>query len=546
MISRIIRLFHTVRYLRPIQIYYRLWFRLYRPVFNLNASLETREPAVSWVPGAPKQQTQVGLQMFRFLNKCRELTSSDDWNNASWEKLWTYNLHYFDDLCAHDANERLNWHRKLVETWIKDNPPGVGIGWDSYPLSLRIVNWIKWAFAGNRLDRFSQDSLATQARYLGKRMEYHLLGNHLFANAKSLVFAGVFFSGAEANSWLKKGLKLIRQELPEQVLEDGGHFERSPMYHGIFLNDLLDLINLARCYPAIFDEKDIEAWTNTELRMRHWLVSMCHPDQNIAFFNDAALDIANSLAQLQEYASRLGLEPIKTPRRSVTNLQNSGFVRVDIGPIVGFLDVGEIGPRYNAAHAHAGTLSFELSLFNNRFLINSGTSCYERGPERIWQRGTSAHNTITIDGQDSSEVWDSFRVARRAKPMDFSLKESTEKVYVRCAHDGFMRFRKGALHTRVWIFQQSGIQIRDEIGGTFNEAIAYYHFHPNVITDLDQSGRRGSAKMSSGHVILWRIAGGVAKIHESTYHPRFGQTERSKCLAITFQKPTCEIDFCWN
>ena len=542
----LVRLFHTVRNLRPIQIYYRLWFRLYRPVFIQKHALELREASVGWVSVAPKEQTQFGLQKFRFLDKYRELKCARDWNNSSWEKLWLYNLHYFEDLSASDAYVRHDWHRKLIRKWIDDNPPRAGVGWDSYPISLRIVNWIKWVAAGNSLDRAGLDSLAFQARYLDKRIEYHLLANHLFANAKALVFSGAYFSGSEADSWLKKGLDIIRKELPEQVLNDGGHFERTPMYHGIILEDVLDLINLSRRYPALFDEGDIEMLIGAAYRMREWLVSMCHPDHNIAFFNDATLGVASTPDQLEDYASRLGLEPIKSPRQSIIILRDSGFVRIEKGPIVGFIDVGEIGPIYNPAHAHAGTLSFELSLFNNRFLVNSGVSCYERGAERLRQRGTSAHNTITIDGQDSSEVWDSFRVARRAKPLDFSIKETADEVYIRCAHDGYMRLKNRSLHTRVWIINNNQIQIKDEIDGAINDAIAYYHFHPNVISDIDISGRRGTVRISSGEVVRWHTVGGIARTVESTYHPRFGRTVRSECLAITLEKRTCEVKFCWN
>ena len=117
-------------------------------------------------------------------------------------------------------------------------------------LSLRIVNWIKWALAGNLLAANTIHSLALQARYLARRSEYHLLGNHLLANAKALVFAGLFFAGEEADAWLAQGLQILAAELPEQILADGGHFERSPMYHCLVLEDLLDLCNLCCCYTA--------------------------------------------------------------------------------------------------------------------------------------------------------------------------------------------------------------------------------------------------------------------------------------------------------
>ena len=72
------------------------------------------------------------------------------------------------------------------------------------------------------------------------------MGNHVFANAKALVYAGLFFDGIEANDWLAKGMKILVKECNEQILPDGGHFELSPMYHAIVLEDILDLINICR------------------------------------------------------------------------------------------------------------------------------------------------------------------------------------------------------------------------------------------------------------------------------------------------------------
>ena len=113
---------------------------------------------------------------------------------------------------------------------------------------LRIVNWIKWFLAAQPdqvlPSRPGSHSLAVQTRWLRSRLEWHLLGNHLFANAKALVFAGLYFDGAEAQAWLVRGCAILARELPEQILADGGQFERSPMYHALALEDLLDLLNL--------------------------------------------------------------------------------------------------------------------------------------------------------------------------------------------------------------------------------------------------------------------------------------------------------------
>ncbi|HPA06712.1 MAG TPA: heparinase II/III family protein, partial [Candidatus Hydrogenedentes bacterium] len=165
------------------------------------------------------------------MNEKHELSSAADWNNPAWEKLWLYNLHYFDDLNAEGGAARSDWHRALITRWVAENPVGKGNGWEPYPLSLRIVNWVKWAWAGNELPPVAVESLALQAHFLSRRLEWHILGNHLLANAKALIFAGLFFDGMEAERWLATGAAIFSRQLGEQVLSDGGHFERSPMYH---------------------------------------------------------------------------------------------------------------------------------------------------------------------------------------------------------------------------------------------------------------------------------------------------------------------------
>src|SRR5207253_4210622 len=141
-----------------------------------------------------------------------------------------------------------------------------------------------------------------------RRLEYHLLGNHLLANAKALVFAGAFFSGPEAGRWLHIGLKLLDSEMREQFLADGGHFERSPMYHSMLIEDLLDLVQLRSLYPEVLEGRNRQVLRAIDpCAMLQWLQVMTHPDGGFAFFNDAALGIAPSCATLFAYARNLGL-----------------------------------------------------------------------------------------------------------------------------------------------------------------------------------------------------------------------------------------------
>jgi hypothetical protein len=206
--SRLRLYWETVRHLRPVQVYGRLWFRAARPRPDLRPAPPLRAHEGNWVLPARRRQSQTGPDEFRFLNETRAL-SRQGWDDAETPKLWRYNLHYFDDLNAVDAEHRAQWHHALMVRWITENPPGKGTGWEPYPTSLRVVNWIKWAMAGRPLAPEAVHSLAVQARFLRRRLEHHLLGNHLFANAKALLFAGRFFEGAEAQSWLDCATRLL-------------------------------------------------------------------------------------------------------------------------------------------------------------------------------------------------------------------------------------------------------------------------------------------------------------------------------------------------
>ena len=123
------------------------------------------------------------------------------------------------DLPADDASSRADAQDALLDRWIAENPPGSRPGWDPYPTSLRLVNWIKRAWMGGVMDATRTHSLAEQSRWLARRLEWHLLGNHLWANAKAMVFAGTYFDGDEARTWRRIGLRLVRRELDLRLVK---------------------------------------------------------------------------------------------------------------------------------------------------------------------------------------------------------------------------------------------------------------------------------------------------------------------------------------
>lgn len=534
--------FHTLRSLRPAQVLGRVWRAVHTVRPDLSPAPALRA-ARGWCEPAAREASWLSATRRRFLSVERDVTGAADWNTPDSSKLWLYNLHYFDDLAAEGAASRVTWHRGEIARWIEENPPGAGNGWEAYPLSLRLVNWIKWSLAGNPLGDAAVHSLAVQARFLRASLEHHLLGNHIFANAKALVFAGLFFEGPEADAWLEKGLTLVAREVEEQVLFDGGHFERSPMYHSLFLEDLLDLLNLEASCPGALRGRwsgQPAQWRSTARRMRRWLTLMTHPDGELALFNDCAFGVAPAPDRLHGYARRLGLGPTPLPRAGVQLLPHSGYVRLENEDALALLDVGEIGPSYLPGHAHADSLGFELSLFGERTIVDSGTSDYAASSERLRQRGTAAHNTITVDGQDSSEVWSSFRVARRAEPHELEVDESSSELVVRCGHDGYLRLPGRVVHSRRWTLGAHTLELDDRLDGAFRSAEAAFHLHPAVRPlAADRFALPGAHPLSATFV------GGTPSAAPSTWHPRFGASIPNTRVAVALQGRHLQSTFRW-
>lgn len=522
----------TVRYLKPVQIYGRVWFRLYRRRPRMRPAPTRRAVVNSPVRVAWRQPSMRGPDTFVFLNETGIVADRRDWTDPGKQKLWLYNLHYFDDLVATGAEARTAWHTALVSRWMAENPPCEGPGWEPYPTALRMVNWIKWLLAGNEGPPGMVDSLATQSRWLRTRLERHLLGNHLIANAKALVFAGLFFDGPEAQSWYRVGMDIIDRELREQILSDGGHIERSPMYHQIVLEDVLDLAGIHR----VFDRAAPADWTDIASRMLAWSATMCHPDGDIAFFNDAAFSIACSHKDLVRQAELVGVvsRPTQNP---VVHLEHSGYVRLSDEDAVVLADLAPLGPDYLPAHGHADTLSFELSLDRRRVVVNGGTSLYGTGPERQRQRSTAAHATMSVDGEDSSEVWGGFRVARRARVFDIATGRDGSVAWATGCHDGYRRLAGRPLHRRMWRLERGRLRILDRLEGRGrHECRIVFPLAPGLVAEpegthavrvVDSDTRRRIATFTFGAI-------GKVFVEPATWHPRFGETVASQRIGIAW------------
>lgn len=535
--------FHTLRHLRPVQIGARLWQQIYRPRADLRAAPRRRAVAGAYCEPIAPAAALCAPDRIRLLNVERSCGRAADWQPADASQLWIYHLHYFDDLNAAGAALRTEWHRDMLLRWVADNPPGSGAAWEPYPLSRRIVNWIKWSLRGNQLPEACHESLAVQTRWLTARLEHHLLGNHLLANAVALVHAGCYFEEGEAQAWLARGMKILGRELKEQLLEDGGHFELSPMYHAALLTDLLDLVNLQCAYQRPVPQ----AWPPAIARMQSWLETLSHPDGDIAFFNDAACGMAATAAQTAAYAARLGLPPAPPVATPLAVLPHSGYVRAQAGAALLLCDCAAVGPAYLPAHAHADTLSFELSLHGQRLLVNSGVSQYGADSERLRQRGTAAHNTVVVDGADSSEVWGGFRTARRARVLRRLVEATPAGLSIEAVHDGYRRLPGRNEHRRRWLLSARSLSIEDDISGYFHSACAFFHLQPRIeverlgpaVLQLRGPHLPAPVRMHCEGVRDLEVRGG-------SWHPQFGVSQQNQCAVAHLSGPHLVTRFEWQ
>jgi uncharacterized heparinase superfamily protein len=544
--NKFILYYHTLKYLRFKQLFFRLWYKLYQPKISLNTDAIKITKVTASIKFISNNNIYFINEQANFLNHSASISSKLIWNDPSKEKLWLYNLHYFDALNAHDAIQR-EMSYSLLQRWIRENHVHKkGNAWEPYPISLRIVNIIKYSLSVNALDSEVEKSLYIQTRFLNKICEYHLLGNHLFENFKALCFAGLFFEGPEADRWFQKGFNGLKKEIEEQVLADGGHFELSPMYHCIILEGLLELEQMFAVYAR---DKEFP-WKKQIEKMLVWLSYMMRNADSISYFNDAADGIAHTPKEIFSYANMLGYEfkdqsnlanSLDNLSFDINYLKSSGYIVVAKDCMKAIIDVANIEPDYLLGHAHADTLSFELIVDELPVFVNLGTSCYGNSARREFERSTKAHNTLVVDDKNSSEVWSGFRVARRAKVRSIGL--DIEKAIVSAEHNGYKRLEKPIIHKRVWRFAANKVLISDELDNEFKSAVAYLHLHPDCQIIRQENGRIFIA-LPNGKTLEVELCGAY-EVQSNQYAISFGQLMATKSICYLCNKNSTTISIKW-
>ncbi len=423
----LLTLFHTIRYLKPEQIAGQILLRWRRVTERPERFAQTvsypKFPGLRWkqtfeaLPPSGSSLTAEsvisGRYQFWFGETHDVGYPPADWNAPGPTKLWRYNLHYHEWIWLLPYEEA----RRITLDWLERHPIGRNqVGWEPYPISLRLQNWCA-LFFGKWRERTLGDEefrdrlwrgIVLQAEWLRGHLEWHLMGNHLLENAIALSIVGSAFEGSLARGWRDEGFQLLSEQLEEQMLDDGMHFELSPMYHARVIYALL-LLQSA-------DDEELSTIVKPYVQKGlHPLDLLRHPDGDFAMFGDSAPGIMPLPQNLLDWAARLGNESA-SHRRGVWELIDSGYFGYRDTEGNAFIgDLGPLGPDYIPGHMHADHGSFEVSVNGRRVIAEPGITTYEDCERRRFERSQEAHPLAMQMQRGQAEFWGAFRVGKRER-----------------------------------------------------------------------------------------------------------------------------------
>jgi len=384
--------------------------------------------------------------------------------------------------------------------------------WNAYTASHRMINLLSGLALFTQSSATVDQTSATRifehvrlcAAFIRGNLERDLQYNHLLKNYVALtVFAAAVGRLPVGFEFLPKAL---RKSVAQNILPDGGHAERCPMYHVLSILDFEVL-----CASGVFDEDLSTLLEETKASMARALPVMSHPDGEVALFNDSWIGEAPPAGQVVDLDD--------TPE--IARLTDAGYVRLGRGSDAVIFDCGLCGPDDNPGHAHADFLSIEASVGGHRLFVDPAIPTYTAGELRDVSRSAASHNGPHLAGLEPIEFWKSFRVGRRGKATEITSKTLEGVASIWCAgrHDGYAHV---GVETRRFIALWPGeaILICDLMQGNFTTESASNFLIPQTWEKMASDTLTFS---QAGNAVSVEALVGELSIREAgRYWPRFG------------------------
>lgn len=376
--------------------------------------------------------------------------------------------------------------RALVADWIALSPTALSRRPDV--AGSRIAAWLGHYdfFAASADDAFRARLMArlvADAQILAATLPTEAHDTRGLTALKGLIAAAVALP--DQQRFLLRALRFLPQEIGRQVLPDGCHVERSPAAQLTALQDLTEIRVLLQA-----SQTQPPATLGTAIdRVAAALRVLRHGDGGLALFNGAKEEQTGLIDLALAQAGRGGRAP--------SGLPEGGFHRLQAGRTVLIADCGAPPPRGLDRLAHAGTLSFELSVGRERLITNCGSAPLGGPAWHDAARATAAHSTLTIADTNSSELKPE-GLGRRPGRIEVQRQEANGAHWLEAHHDGYAK-PFGAIHRRRLYMSESGEDVRgeDQVESPTPHPFAVrFHLHPLV---------RASAQ---GEAVLLRLPGG--------------------------------------
>lgn len=415
-----------------------------------------------------------------------------------------------------------------LDSWMEQDPPGIGINWaSSLEVSFRAMSWI-WAFHFFRdSDHFTPALFKRAITYLylhGRHIErylskYYSPNTHLTGEALGLYYLGTQLPYlSRASQWQRLGEEILFAEIERQVLPDGVYFEQSTWYQRYTVDFYLHFLVLRSLQPVHWSTVPAD---KVEARLQKAVDLLMHlmmPDGTTPLIGDddggrtlplttaqpddlrGSMAVAAAMfgrgdhkfaagAASEELFWLLGADGLSKydaldavePSVTSLDLPDGGYCVMRDGwedtDNVLIVDCGDVG-SLSGGHGHADALSIVAAVHGRPLLVDPGTYTYHESPElRDYFRSTTAHNTVVVDGRSSSEPGSTFSWQTRAHAVRKTWIAEDRFDFFEGSHNGYERLEHGVTHIRSILFLKNDYWIVRDLVRSAGEHEYSLNFH---------------------------------------------------------------------
>lgn len=490
----------------------RLWFRgvfYSRTLRGRQPRTLTQIPEENW-PGNADRGTRLVNGDFCFLNQS---IYADDLalKISDLGQLWQAEYHSFNwlgDMRAAGTEAARVQARAYLLQWIGTNQKWHPLSWRPDVLALRICSWLTHAefVATGAPEDFNSmflDSVARQVRHLRRAGLFLPQGMDHMAVTKALIYAGLCLPNNLR--FVPRQLKAVARLSTQQILPDGGHIDRNPAAQMEALRHLIDIRAILNMMSVVVPEELDLAIERAAPALRFF----CHGDGRLALFNGST--------ESDEALINETLTKSKARGKPLASATNAGFERIKANETLVIADGG--GARSMGRGAHAGALSFEMSVGKQRIIVNCGSYAGGNINWRLAQRATAAHSTLVVEDRNAFEIHKDGSITKKNIEVTGQRLEEEGNTWLEMQHNGY-RANYGLVHKRRIYINASGTDIRgeDRLGGSGDHKFSIrFHLHPSVKASLVQDGASVLLRLPDRSGWRMRCPGGIASLQESIY-----------------------------